>query len=407
MQTQIATVRTLPRKPKHPPHKLTRDFVASLKPEAKPYEVRDTELKGFLVRVQPSGVKTYYLEIARGKRLKVGRADALKAHIARSRAERMLGNVANDRDPFDGIRETKPDAAPSLGEFIAGDDPDEPDVRKWTGEYAKWYAGNRKGGRAYTENMQRLKAVFGEWWGLPITEITAGMIESLKTDRKAKHGNSDETIRRDLSRLRGVFRLARKRGYPNDAFDTVEMPRVDTGGIVRFLSDDERERLLAALDDKATPDYLRAMVLVSLNTGVRRGELFGLAWGAVDFKQNVLTVVGNTSKAGKTRHIPMNAATRKALLDWKPKKAAGLVFPGKAGQFYTVKRSWASLLKRAKITGFRWHDMRHDFASRLVMRGVDLYTVGDLLGHDRATTTQRYAHLAPTHRAAAVELLND
>src|SRR5690606_32444634 len=100
---QTATVTALKTAPKHPPHKLTRDYVATLKPEPKPYEVRDTELKGFLVRVQPSGTKTYYLEIARGKRVKVGRTDALKVHIARSRAERIVGNVANGRDPWDGI----------------------------------------------------------------------------------------------------------------------------------------------------------------------------------------------------------------------------------------------------------------------------------------------------------------
>src|SRR5690606_41959425 len=122
----------------------------------------------------------------------------------------------------------------------------------------KWYAANRKAGRAYTENMQRLKAVFGEWWGLPVTEITAGMIESLKTDRKVEHGNSNETIRRDLSRLRGVFRLARKHGHRNDAFNDVEMPEGEDTGIVRYLSESERARLQAAIEDKQTPDYLRA-----------------------------------------------------------------------------------------------------------------------------------------------------
>ncbi|HEX6993723.1 MAG TPA: tyrosine-type recombinase/integrase [Gammaproteobacteria bacterium] len=399
-----ATVTPLPRR-RRASRKLTRELVASLTPKATAYEVRDAELKGFLVRVEKSGTMTYYVEIARGKRLKVGRAAHLKPHIARDRAERILGNVANNRDPWEGIRQTKDDTAPSLGEFIAGSDPKEKDVAKWDGDYATWYRANRKEGRAYTENMQRLRAVFSDWWNMPLTEITPGMLETLKTERKVKHGNSNATIRRDLSRLRGVFRLARKRGFRNDAFEDVDLPGVDAGGVIRFLSDEERERLLAALE--TSPDYLRAMVLVSLNTGVRRGELFGLEWPNVDFKRNVLTVVGTTSKAGKTRHIPLNATARKALLDWKPKRAEGLVFPSRAGQFNTVKKSWRSLLKRAKVNGFRWHDMRHDFASRLVMKGIDLYTVGDLLGHDRAATTQKYAHLAPSHKSAAVEVLDD
>src|SRR6185295_6073920 len=99
-------------------------------------------------------------------------------------------------------------------------------------------------------------------WKLPITEISAGALESFKTDRKRKDKNSNATIRRDLSRLRGVFRLARKRGHANDAFDTVELPDVDTKGKVRFLDDAERRRLEQALGLKETPDYLRAMVRV-------------------------------------------------------------------------------------------------------------------------------------------------
>lgn len=389
------------------PRKITRDLVLQLEPRKAPYEIRDTEIRGFLVRVQPSGLSTYYVEIRRGKRLKIGRTAALKTAVARNRAERIIGNVANDRPPWEGIRE-EADGAPTLGEFIAGD-PEQEDVRKWTGDYATWYSANRKAGRAYTENMQRLKAVFALWWGLPLTEITAGMLESFKTDRKRKHKNSNATIRRDLSRLRGVFRLARKRGFRNDAFEHVELPDVDSAPKVRYLSEAERKRLDAALGIEATPQYLVAMVRVSLNTGLRRGELFGLTWQNVDIRRGVITVEGATSKRTTTRHVPINATTKAALTDWQKISGhrTGLVFPGRKGKFWTVKRAWASLLDRAEIKNFRWHDMRHDFASRLVMKGIDLYTVGSLLGHDRIETTQRYAHLAPEHRAAAVGALDE
>ena len=70
-----------------------------------------------------------------------------------------------------------------------------------------------------------------------------------------------------------------------------------------------------------------------------------------------------------------------------------------------MKRSWMKLLKDAEITKFRWHDMRHDFASKLVMKGVPLNTVRDLCGHADISTTLRYAHLAPEHKAEAVALL--
>ena len=84
----------------------------------------------------------------------------------------------------------------------------------------------------------------------------------------------------------------------------------------------------------------------------------------------------------------------------------GLVFPGKNGKrFNNIRRSWAGVLDAAKISGFRLHDLRHTFASRLVMAGVDLNTVRELLGHSDYSMTLRYAHLAPEHKAAAVARL--
>ena len=105
------------------------------------------------------------------------------------------------------------------------------------------------------------------------------------------------------------------------------------------------------------------MVTLSMHCGLRRGELFGLTWENVDLKNNTITVEGATSKRLTTRHVALNATAKATLKDWKPKDATGLVFPSRAGKFWTVKRSRGrALLRRAEITGFRWHDMRHDFA---------------------------------------------
>ncbi|MCP4091804.1 MAG: site-specific integrase, partial [Gammaproteobacteria bacterium] len=130
----------------------------------------------------------------------------------------------------------------------------------------------------------------------------------------------------------------------------------------------------------------------------------------VDFSNKSLVIHGHSSKSGRSRHVPLNAEALDTLERWRrqQKSLSELVFPGKGGQpFNNVKRSWDALLQAAKIDRFRWHDMRHHFASKLVMASVDLNTVRELLGHSDFKLTMRYAHLAPEHKAAAVAKLVD
>ena len=150
------------------------------------------------------------------------------------------------------------------------------------------------------------------------------------------------------------------------------------------------------------------MVLVALNTGLRRGELFSLTWDNVCFERATLTVQGETAKSGKTRHVPLNIVALHALKEWqKITSSSNLVFSNtKTGNAFShVKKSWASLLDMANIKNFRWHDMRHHFASKLVMAGADLNIVRELLGHSDIKMTLRYAHLAPEHKANIVAML--
>lgn len=155
-------------------------------------------------------------------------------------------------------------------------------------------------------------------------------------------------------------------------------------------------------------DYLKPLVLLSLHTGLRRGEAFSLTWADVELDRANLTIQGKTSKSGKTRHVPLNTFILGTLRDWRKQcNGSALVFPSPTTgkRLDNVNTAWESVLKEAKIDSFRWHDMRHHFASRLVMAGVDINTVRDLLGHGSITMTLRYAHLAPENRAAAVERL--
>lgn len=178
---------------------------------------------------------------------------------------------------------------------------------------------------------------------------------------------------------------------------------------------DRKKQPLPPLNQKFT-DYLKPIVLVAINTGMRRGELFNLEWHDIDLKEKLLTVAGKGAKSGNTRHIPLNEVAFDVLQAWRSQASGyGLVFsnPNTGKRFDNIQTAWESLLRDSTLLykeghplHFRFHDLRHTFASRLVMRGASLYDVKDLLGHVSFETTQKYAHLAPEHKAKVVALLN-
>jgi integrase len=160
---------------------------------------------------------------------------------------------------------------------------------------------------------------------------------------------------------------------------------------------------------EANANHLTPLVLLALNTGLRKGEIFGLRWSDINFGRALLVVRGEGAKSGQSRYVPLNAEAIRVLTDWRgfitPEPVH--VFPGRQDgePLDDIKKAWAPLLKQAKIAGFTFHDLRHTFASKLVMAGVDLNTVRELLGHADIKMTLRYAHLAPEHKAAAVAKL--
>ena len=136
---------------------------------------------------------------------------------------------------------------------------------------------------------------------------------------------------------------------------------------------------------------------------MRKGEILGLEWAHINLEKEFLTVVSGNSESGKSRHIPFNKA---ALVNWlNDTNSQGCVFKGIDDQpIKEIKKAWGNLLINADILDFRFHDLRHHLASKLVMAGVDLNTVRELMGHSDLKMTLRYAHLAPEHKAAAINL---
>jgi site-specific recombinase XerD len=178
--------------------------------------------------------------------------------------------------------------------------------------------------------------------------------------------------------------------------------KIEDNGRVRFLTAKEEKELKGAITD---PHQLAALD-ISLHTGMRQSEQLGLKWSQVDLERRQLTLT--RTKNGRTRHIPLNAVAVGAFESLRPKgqSKGSPVFPNASGEAVQSTRGWfEDAVKRAKLTDYQWHCNRHTFASRLVMAGVDLRTVGELMGHQTFQMTMRYAHLAPEHKVSAVDKL--
>jgi len=145
-------------------------------------------------------------------------------------------------------------------------------------------------------------------------------------------------------------------------------------------------------------------VIVALNTGMRKEEILNLRWEDLDFRSRIIYTLD--TKNNKRREIAMNDIVYRTLLAIRKIPDSPWVFCKKNGERYgNVRKAFEGAKKRAGIVDFRFHDLRHTFASHLVMAGVDLKTVQELLGHKSFEMTLRYAHLSPDHKKVALDVL--
>jgi integrase len=138
---------------------------------------------------------------------------------------------------------------------------------------------------------------------------------------------------------------------------------------------------------------------------MRKGEILGLKWRDVDIQRNTIHLLD--TKNGEKRDVPMNDITQKTIIGVLKHPDSQYIFCNKEGQPYgDIKKSFLTAIRKAGIINFHFHDLRHTFASHLVMSGVDLNTVRELLGHKTLEMTLRYSHLSPDHKKRAVDILN-
>jgi integrase len=218
-----------------------------------------------------------------------------------------------------------------------------------------------------------------------------------------------------FNRSRTVLALIFKLGIENQKIEAnpakLLKRRREPDGRVRFLNQhepDEEVRLRAAIAERF-PEHMDELD-IALNTGMRRSEQYlRIDWPCVDLLRRDLYVP--KTKNGASRHIPLNPEAVSAFKNlFARTKGKGPIFATKRGREpkpLLGPRHWfEDAMTDAKVKKLTWHDLRHTFASRLVMAGVDLRTVAELMGHKKIQMTMRYAHLAPAHKLAAVQRLS-
>jgi len=233
--------------------------------------------------------------------------------------------------------------------------------------------------------------------GKYLYEITSLDVEKFKSARAKEV--SPATVNRALAVLKSMFNKAMLWDKAErNPFKGVKLFK-ENNQRLRFL---EREEINKLIGNASA--HLKPILIVALNTGMRKGEILNLKWHDIDIKRNIIHLYD--TKNGEKREIPMNEITQKTIIGVLKHPDSQYIFCNNDGEPYgDIKKSFFTVVKKAGIIDFHFHDLRHTFASQLVMSGVDLNTVRELLGHKSLEMTLRYSHLSPDHKKRAVDIL--
>lgn len=386
-------------------------------------EIRDTEIKGFFIRSRKAGNLFYFSYISpktnKRRNTSIGRHGDITVLQAREVARNMAADVAKGDDPIEkqqAVRlHNKRQQQGILRTFLNSG------YKEVTPE------------KTANQTISRVEKHFVDFLDMPMSDITSWQLEKWKHAYTGKASGAN----RILTCLRGVFSKAVKAGLIDQSPMTgVKKLKEDKSKKIRYLSHEEETVLVKVLDErqermrqerlsfiqwcrerkKESPpplvdtftDHLKPMVMLSLHTGLRLGEVFNLMVHDLDLTTNILTVAGARAKSGQTRQVPINLIALNVLRDWlNQTTTTRLVFPSpKTGKrFDNIQSSWEQVKEQAGIPDLRFHDLRHTFGTRLAHARVDLITIKELMGHESLDTTARYLHTSIERKFEAVSVL--
>ena len=371
---------------------LTQSFVNKAKVEEgiTSVDYYDERIPGLLMKVLPSGRKTYYIRYKDKRKVssqrKLGNAVILTLSDARALARRKLAEIAMGADPFSLIQSNP---SPTLKKFAAsGYIP-----------YVKTYKKSWEMDISHIRN--HLLPYFG---AMRMSDIEKRDVVQLINDQLPSY--KPGSINRVIILLRYMFNLAIKwevEGVSRNPTAGIPLLKEDNH-VERFLSSEEAKALLIAIKNSKNP-MLQHIISMLILTGARKREVLDAKWEDLDMERNIWRIP--TTKAGKARIVPLSDAASVLLIKLRQRKRCAHAFanPATLKPYSSVYYSWHTARKEAGLNDVRVHDLRHSFASFLVNAGRSLYEVQTLLGHTQIKTTQRYAHLSTTSlRSASNEI---
>lgn len=266
--------------------------------------------------------------------------------------------------------------------------------------------------RSAAQREQQLK-----WWNEQIgsyclADVTPSLLSSYKEKLAEgithnKRTRSPASVNRYLAALSHVFSVAANEWGWLDSNPMRKVAKLkEPRGRVRFLSDDERKALLEACRNSKAP-ALHLIVVLALSTGMRRGEILGLTWDNVDLARGRITL--HETKNGDRRVVPLTALALELMREHAKVRQLknDMVFPSVSqSRRLQINQAWGTALEKAKITDFRFHDLRHSAASYLAMNGATMAEIAEVLGHKTLAMVKRYSHLSESHVAGVVERMN-